>query len=170
MQLHGPLSHSPSLSLSLFALLCSGARRMGRPHPPLSRAAPSRHFERMGLALQFKELVERRVPCFNESSKPKGLHTLQKVSQRRKSTRWVTQVLSHPVLGMCPAFLGRCPLRYTPPFLPEPCLHPERKPYPRTLNLATLCVPFEVCPLFWGVRTSLVSRRGQKATRHVAPV
>ena len=33
------LSRSRSLSLSL---LCSGARRMGRPHPPLSRAAPSR--------------------------------------------------------------------------------------------------------------------------------
>ena len=51
--------------LSLFALLCSGARRMGRPHPPLSRAAPSRHFDRMGLALQKEESVERRVPYFN---------------------------------------------------------------------------------------------------------
>ena len=47
---------SLSLSPSLPLLLCSGARRMGRPHPPLCRAAPSRHFERMGLAihLQFR--------------------------------------------------------------------------------------------------------------------
>ena len=50
---------------------------------------------------------------------------------------------------------ARCTL--TPPFLPEPCLYPERKPqthartaltFHSTLNLPTLGALFEVCPLF----------------------
>ena len=36
---------SASLSLSLFALLCSGARGAGSPYPPLTGAAPARHFD-----------------------------------------------------------------------------------------------------------------------------
>ena len=67
------LKDTRSLSLSLCcALLCSGARGMGSPHPPLCRAAPSRHFERMGLAihLQFRGMAGAPSAERNKDSKP----------------------------------------------------------------------------------------------------
>ena len=117
-------------SMFLFALLCSGARGMGSPHPPLCRAAPSRHFERMGLALQRK--VSRRGWC------PVCKHNTQPQVEFPGSPEALL------LCGRVPPVGAGAPCTLTPPFLPEPCLYPERKPQTH----ACIGALFEVCPLF----------------------
>ena len=112
---------------------------MGSPHPPLCRAAPSRHFERMGLALQRK--VSRRGWC------PVCKHNTQPQVEFPGSPE-------APLLcGRVPPVGAGAPCTLTPPFLPEPCRKPQTHActaltFHSTLNLPTLGALFEVCPLF----------------------
>ena len=147
-------SLSLSLSLSLlcfalgplslcFALLCSGARRKGSPLSPLCRAAPS--------TILVDEL-KCTLRLTNDLGALRSSRDLHNNCSCHANTPWV------------PSSFGAGALRYKPPFLPQPCLYPERKPDPRALTALTFHSTLNLtsiwCPFFHGFSRFVLLRLG----------
>ena len=149
------------------SLLCSGARRMGRPHPPLCRAAPSRHFERMGLALQYKGFWRGGCPVFKHERETRN-NAVQVSSTTPVSFPGSPQH-SLTLLGMCPLCWGWCPGTTTHLSSRTEALSPHTHCLDLPLNPEPhhpLCPLLRFVPSF-GVLASLVHQRRQTSQNRV---
>ena len=143
--------HSPAVSiyLSLFvSLSLCFALGLGGWAVPIPRSVERPH------PVSFVEwrFVEWRVPPLQ--SETRTAHQYDASQELHTST--ITTCVSGPpwhshFVWACA--LKRLVLLLNPPYLPEPCLYPERKPYPCALAAltcrSTLNLPILLCPP-WG--------------------